>query len=153
MYSSRSAASVGCWSTNCAVPFHVGKNSCHQAMSARASLLRRMWWCSLLAFVLSVIRRLKNSLPTGTACAANASLPISESSFHFIVLLRDCHLASSSRISLSLSGGRRICRKTESNSRPKKGRTVTGPSTFSMATGKPRSLHTLKKHCRCSLQL
>ena len=96
MYSSRSAASVGCWSTNCAVPFHVGKNSCHQAMSARASLLRRMRWCSLLAFVLSVIRCLMNSLPAGTARAANASLPISESSFRFVVLLRDCHLASSS---------------------------------------------------------
>ena len=68
---------------NCAVPFHVGKNSCHQAISAHASLLRRMWWCSFLVFVLSVIRCLMKSLP------------ISESSFRFVILLWDCHLVSS----------------------------------------------------------
>ena len=41
------------------------------------------------------------SLPAGTARAENASLAISESSFRFVVLLRDCHLISSSRISLA----------------------------------------------------
>ena len=49
-----------------------------------------------------------NSLPAGTARAANASLPATESSYRFVVLQQDCHLVSSSRISLSLSGGRRI---------------------------------------------
>ena len=94
------------------------------------------------------------SLPTGTARAANASLPISESSFRFVVLLRDCHLVSSSRISFSFSGGKHICCETEYNSRPRKERTVAGPSTLlSMATGNPRCLHTLRKHCRCSPQL
>ena len=66
------------------------------------------------------------SLPAGTACAANVSLPISESSFRFVVLLRDCHLVSSSRISLSLSGGKHICCETESNSRPRKGGLLLG---------------------------
>ena len=74
------------------------------------------------------------SLPAWTARTANASLPISESSFRFVVLLRDCHLVSSSTISLSFPGGKRICCKTESNSRPRKERTVAGPSTLSMAT-------------------
>ena len=64
------------------------------------------------------------SLPAGTAHAANASLPISESSFRFVGLLRDCHLVSSSRISLSFPGGKCICCETESNSRPRKERTV-----------------------------
>ena len=77
------------------------------------------------------------SLPAGTACTANASFPISESSFQFVVLLWCCHLVSSSRISLSFLGGKRICYETESNSRPRKGRTVAGPSTLSMATGNP----------------
>ena len=64
------------------------------------------------------------NLPAGTARAANASLPISKSSFHFVVLLWDCHLVSSSRISLSLLGGKRICCETEFNSWPRKGRTI-----------------------------
>ena len=44
------------------MPFHDGKNPCHQAISACASLLRRMQWCNLSAFVLSVIRHLMKSL-------------------------------------------------------------------------------------------
>ena len=64
------------------------------------------------------------SLPAGTACAANASLPMSESSICFVVLLRDLHLVSSATISLSFSGGKHICCETESNSRPRKERTV-----------------------------
>ena len=80
-----------------------------------------------MTLVLSVIGHLMIGLPTGTACAANASLPISESSFRFNVLLRDCHLVSFCTISLSFPGGKRICYKTESNSKPRKGRTVTGP--------------------------
>ena len=93
------------------------------------------------------------NLPAGTARAANASLPISERSFRFDVLLRDCHSVSSARISSSLLGGKRICCKTESNSRPKNERTVAGPSTLSVATGIPRSVHTLRKVCKCSPQL
>ena len=77
------------------------------------------------------------NLPAGTARAANASLPISENSFHFIILLRDCHLDSSARISPSLLGGRRICCNIESNSMSRNGRTITGLSTFSIATGIP----------------
>ena len=86
-------------------------------MSACASLLRCMRWCNLFAFMLSVIRRLMKSLPAGTPHAGNASLPISESSFRFVVLLRDCLLVSSSKISLTFSSGKRICWETESNSR------------------------------------
>lgn len=44
------------------------------------------------------------------ARAANASLPISERSFHFVALLRDCHSVSSTSISSGLLGGRRVCR-------------------------------------------
>ena len=77
------------------------------------------------------------NLAAGTARAANVSLPINESSFRFVVLLRDCHLVSSARISPSLLGGRRICCNIESNSRPRNGRTVVGPSTLSIATGIP----------------
>ena len=126
----------------------IAKSSCHWIDTCSESC-----WCGLFAFVLSVIRHLIKSLPAGTACAANPSLPISESSFRFVVLLWDCHLVSSSEISLSFSGGKHICYKTESNSRPRKEKTVAGPSTLSMATGNPRCMHTLRKHCKCSPQL
>ena len=40
-----------------------------------------------MTFELRAIRRLVNNLPVGTARAANANFPISESRLHFVVFL------------------------------------------------------------------
>ena len=98
----------------------------------------------LLTFMLSVIRHLIKSLPIETACTANIGLPTSEGSFPFVLLLQDCHLASSARVGIS------AVRLSSALDPENEGM---GPSTLSMATGTHRNLHTLSKHWSCSQQI
>ena len=106
-------------------------------MSALASLLSRKWWWRHRTFVLRVISLRRKRRPAGTALAAKASLPMSESSCRFVVFLHCSQSVNSSRISFNFVLGSRICWRTESSSRPRKVRMVAGPSTLSSATGNP----------------
>ena len=146
--SSKSWASVVPGSRNAAVPFQDGRNECHHKMSALASLVSLRWWWRHLTFVLRVINLRRKRRPAGTALAAKASLPMSESSALLVVFLRWSQCVNSMTISSSFAFGSLICLRIESSSKPRKISVVAGPSTLSIATGKPSSLHTLRKHCR-----
>ena len=138
---------------NFAVPFQEGRKSCHHEMSARASASSRIWWWSWLTVVLRVIRRRRNNLPAGTARDANESVPMRESKSRLVHDLREAQWRSSWRISSSLAGGRRISWRTETSNKPRKGRVVVGPSTFSMATCTPRRAATRRKQWRYVAQV
>ena len=144
MYSSMSAATFARGEMNLAVPFQVGRKACHQAMSALASALSRMWWCKCDAHVLREISRRRKRRPAGTSRAANASFPMRDSNSRLVVDHLVDQRSSSCRMSLSLAGGRLISCRVESSRRPNKVRVVDGPS---MATRTPNCAATLRKHC------
>ena len=60
--------------------FQVGSQSHHQCMSARASVLRLMWWRRLVTEVLRVISRRRKSRPGLTTIEMWCSFPMRESS-------------------------------------------------------------------------
>ena len=148
MKSSRSWASVVSGSRKAVVSFQVGRNECHQRISALASLLSRKWWWRYWTFLLRIISLRRKRRLAGTALAVKASLSMSESNSHFVVFLHFSQCVNSSRISFNFAIGSHIYWRTESSSRPRKMRIVAGPSTLSIAIGKPSSLQTLRKQCR-----
>ena len=91
-------------------------------MSAIASEFRQMWWWSRSALVLRLIRRRLNRRPSRSTRAAKHNMPISESSFHLVVLRGAVQLCQD----FSKFGLWRISWWVECSSNPRKVRLVLG---------------------------
>ena len=76
--------------------------------------------------------------PGTTTVAAKESLPTKESNLAAVVSRAAPTCWSNARISVSLSAGKRASIFTVSREMPRKVSSVTGPSSFSRASGTPR---------------
>ena len=104
--------------------------------------------CRHVVLVLRMIRRRRNSHPAGTTRAAYESFPMRDRSSRLVVDRLEDQWSSSQSSSPSFSAGSRISCCDESSCRPKKVRTVVGPSTFSITTCTPSWAATLRKSCK-----
>ena len=128
------------------IPFHMPRKVCHQAISARAELLRWTQWSSPCTVAAASIRLRKNALPGLTTVTAWCRRPSGERRSLFFTKLQGVgcsvcliHPAIVAVSQHSLSWGRWTCCCRVPSSTPRKVNTIEGPSVLSSTTGNPNS--------------
>ena len=127
------------------IPLSGARKVCQHRRSDLKDTLRRMKLHADFGTDNSSNMHRRNVFPGCTTLQAKPRWPTSDSNSFRVHALRPSHDEISTCISASLTAGRCTSSNLESNSRPRKVRTVVGPSSLSSATGRPSSLNVWSK--------